>query len=113
MPLYLVYGMTSEEYWDGDCYLAEVYRKKYRISCHIEESRQYALYCYLWDAVNKGLSNMNRKRGTQPQKAMENPIPLIELDAEEKRQKAERERRRAIAYLNSRMAKFKSKGGGE
>lgn len=55
-PIYLSYGMTASEYWDGESFLAPAYKKAYEMSL-VKENRQAWLFgAYVREAVISAIS---------------------------------------------------------
>ena len=64
---------------------------------------------YIFNGVSVAVGNAFRKKGTQPQKYLEEPIRLIPLTEEEEAIKAEEERQKTIEYFNRLAAKWGKK----
>ena len=103
-PYYLSLGMTADQFWDDDPWLAAAYRKANEIRTQRLSEEMWLQGLYNYHAFAVAVSNVMRSKGTKPQKYLEEPLRLIPLTEEEKNEKAEKERKRLIEYLN-RMKK--------
>lgn len=56
---------------------------------------------YFFNALSVVLSNAFAEKGAQPRHYMEEPLQIFPLTEEEKSQKAEIERKKAIAFFSS------------
>jgi len=105
LPYYLSIGMHPSEYWEGNIYMAEAYRKAHRLQLIEQNQDNYLKGLYTFHAVGIALSNVHldgKKHKTNNYLA--NPFDLYSTE-EEKRAKAEKkaqeETQRIIAYLDS------------
>lgn len=103
-PYYLSLGMTADQFWDDDPWLAAAYRKANEIRTQRLSEEMWLQGLYNYHAFAVAVSNVMRSKGTKPQKYLEEPLRLIPLTEEEKNEKAEKERKKLIEYLN-RMKK--------
>lgn len=51
LPTYLVYGMTANEFWNGDVELAGAYRKAYRLKLELQDTMLWRQGLYIYDAL--------------------------------------------------------------
>lgn len=98
--------MSAGEYWEGDAGLPRAYYRanELRIQRRSEEMWLQGLYNYR--AFSVVIGNVFKKKGAKAEKYLEEPIRLIPLTEEEKREKAKREREKVIAYFNGLQKKF-------
>lgn len=86
-PYYLSIGMTSAEYWEGDCLLTQYYRKAYLMKQSRENEKAWLQGLYIYDAVSTVVKNgWGLKSNEQPTSYPAKPYAITE---EEK--KAEQE----------------------
>lgn len=72
-----VYGMTYDEFWRDDPWLAKWYRLAYIEKRKAENRRDWILGNYFFDAVGVALGNAFRKKGSQPMRYLEDPLPIF------------------------------------
>ena len=94
LPVYLAMGMTSDEYWNGDCKLTEAYREAYKIKNERKNLELWLQGLYIYDAIGRLAPALNSgtPKGTKIKHYVEQPYPLTEEEA--KRHKEEEERKR-------------------
>lgn len=92
-----MYGMTEEQFWKGDPKLAKVYRELYQQK---QEAKNYEMWWqgfYFYEAMTSVASGFGKK----PIKYPEKPHRITPETEEEKRSKAEAERKKAIASFTA------------
>jgi len=97
--------MTPSEYWEGNVYMAEAYRKAYRMKLVEQNQDNYLKGLYNFHAVSIALSNIRFDgKKHKPNNYMLEPFDLYATE-EEKRAKAEKkalnEQQKLIMYLDS------------
>lgn len=98
--------MTAAEFWDGDPWLAAAYRRANDLIRQRKSEEMWLMGLYAFNAVSTAVGNAFRKKGTRPQKYMEEPIRIIPYTEEEKAAIAERERQKTIDYFNNLAKKW-------
>ena len=97
--------MTPTEYWEGDVYMAEAYRKAYQYKLQKENSDKYLMGLYNFHAFAIALSNIHfDKRKHKPNSYLKEPFDLFKTEEEKKKKKAkkeEAEKQKLVNYLNS------------
>lgn len=106
-------GMSCDEYWNGDPALAKYYREAYNLERQRKSEEMWLQGLYIYDAVSVALKNALSKKGTRPQKYMEEPLRITPLTPEEKEIKAEKERQKTIEYFNKMAKKWNARKGVE
>ena len=94
-PYYLSIGMTSEQFWDGDPYLAKYYRKADEIRTERRNQELWLQGMYIYEAlcdVSPILHAMARK-GTKPHPYSAQPYSI----SEQQRKREEEDRERKVA----------------
>ena len=91
-PQYLVMGMTPEQYWDEDPFLAVAYRKAYRLKRKAENEQAWLQGVYFCEALNVCLSNAFSEKGKKKQNYFEKPIDILPLTPAEQKQREREER---------------------
>lgn len=118
-PRYLYYGMTAEQYWDGDCELVRFYRKKHSLHIHEQNELAWLQARYIYDAISR-LAPILRsfgKKGTRAEPYLDAPYPLDEWDkqkAKEKQEKVQMDnaKRHMDMFMTQFNMKFKGKKDG-
>lgn len=102
--------MTADQFWDGDPELVVAYRRAAELENQRTSEREWLQGLYFYQALCVALHNSLSKKGTKPIKYLQEPIRIIPLTEEEKKEKAEIERQRVIDYFNNLQKRFKRKG---
>ena len=121
-PHYLMMGMTSEEYWDGDSWLVKDFREAYRMRKEQENREQDELAwrngAYLKQALQSVYLMVN---GFVPHGAQAEPYPdqpnwvreekqrreeVKQKRKEQEKQKEEEQMRVAMAYFQAAISQF-------
>ena len=84
-PYYLAIGMTYEQFWEGDVWLAEDYFRANQISAQRKSEEMWLQGLYFYHGVSVALGNAFRKKGAKPIKYMSEPIRIIPMTEEEKK----------------------------
>ena len=50
-PIYMVYGMSYDEYWFGEPYRAEFYKKAYKLKRKIKDEELWTQGMYIYEAL--------------------------------------------------------------
>lgn len=110
-PTYLMYGMTYEQYWYQDAYLAVIYREKFKLEREYENQKLWLQGAYVYNALCCVAPLFNSLKPKEPVKYMSEPIPL---DEEALKQQEQRKQSEDIkAYMNSFMTKLNMEKEGE
>lgn len=98
-------GMTEEQYWEKDPYLAVAYRKAYRLKRETDNEQAWlqGLYVYYGHVVS--LTNAFAKQGTRKQNYLEKPIDLFPLTEAQKKQRAQEEQAKMQEKLEAMIRK--------
>ena len=101
LPYYIKAGMPYEQFWEGDPYLAVIYRD-------VETRRVVEINEYLWlggryvyEAVQTVMHNAFSKKGTKPAHYPKEPYRITPETEAEKKAKADAERQKAIKSFNA------------
>ena len=86
-----VYGMTYDQFWHGDMWMAASYRKAYVARRKAENERDWLQGAYFYNAVTTALANAFRKKGAKQIDYLNEPFPIFPLTPEEKAAKQARE----------------------
>lgn len=112
MPIYLQYGMTADQYWNGDPYLAVIYREKKDLEVQARNHELWLQGLYIYDAFSVVTFNMNRKKGQNPEAYPDKPYELKRPELEDDQEKRKKARADAIAQINALKDAMERKYGG-
>lgn len=93
--------MTEAQYWHGDPYLTVAYREAEQIKRQDDSNRMWLQGAYIHEAFAVVMSNAFRKKGQQAVKYSKEPYRVTPPTKEEKAERAEAERQKAIKSLNA------------
>ena len=102
-----VYGMTYEQFWYDDPWIAKYYREAYIERRRAENVRDWLLGAYFYNAVGTAIGNAFRKKGARAEKYLEEPFPLYETEAE-KEAKVRREAEKSEAIFKEMIARHRA-----
>lgn len=80
---YISIGMTYDQFWYGDVWLAKVYRDAEELRERRANTEAWRNGFYMASALSSTVGNMFRKKGSRPIKYMDRPIPLTQKEKEE------------------------------
>ena len=108
-PWYLTAGMTPEQFWDGDPWLAKAYRKKLELADRKKNEEAWLYGKYVFYAVSTALYNGFRGKGKQSVEYLKEPFKIAEKETEAtKAAKKEKAMNDSIAFIEG-MAKRKKR----
>lgn len=96
-------GMTPEQYWNGDPYLAVAYRKLHKLRVQQRNEELWLQGLYNLDALSVALNNAFSKKKA---KYMERPLQIFPKTEEEKKREIEETRRKFVARLDALKQAF-------
>ena len=105
-PEYLHYGMTWEQYWNGDPWMVVTYAQLHRLQIQQRNEELWWQGFYNYVAFSTVLSNAFAPKGAVPKKYLEKPIDVLPKTEEEKAAEEEMELRRTIKRLNMLEKQF-------
>lgn len=105
-PLYLAYGMTYEQYWQGDPWMCRAYAQSYLLKRKIQNENMWIQGAYVANAFGTVLSNAFSKRQS---KYLEKPLDIFPKTESERKSEIREERRKLIALLNGWKRSAKKK----
>ena len=104
------YGMTYEEYWDGDNELPKYYRKKHEIERDRKNFELWLQGRYVYIAVLSCSPVLNAlSKSKEPLPYRERPFPMTEAELrEEEEREREKQIQASIAALRDATKEFNS-----
>lgn len=105
-PLYLAYGMTYEQYWDGPAELVKYYRKLHALRAAQRNQELWVQGRYVYDAICAAAPILNPlSKETTPREYIKEPYPLTAKEAAARRKREEEEAaQRMKDYMLQKMA---------
>ena len=102
-PFYLAIGMSSAEYWEGDCSLTRYYRKAYKIKQEEINNNAWLQGLYIYDAVSTSLHNALRGKNQKARQYAERPYDFKNREKTEfeKAREVEIEQQKALAWMEN------------
>lgn len=97
-PHYLLYGMTAEQFWNGDPYLAVAYRKLHKLRIQQQNEILWLQGLYNLDALTVSLNNAFSKKKI---KYLEQPMQIFPKTEDEKKREIEETRKKLVARLDA------------
>lgn len=112
-PYYLSIGMTYDQFWNDDCYLAKYYREAQKLREKRANVQAWLQGAYIYIALDR-LKPIFGLRGGRVEPYLEEPLPLTSQEAEERqRAKEEQNLKKAVAMFSAWAAKLNLPEGGE
>lgn len=86
-PQYIAFGMTYEQFWDGDPQMVVAYRKAQIIKDKQTNTHMWILGTYVYEAICKvaPILGLNAKKGAKPIEWRKRPYPLTKKEIEEEK----------------------------
>ena len=102
-PVYLSMGMSYEEYWHGQAWLARAYREAFEIRRKREEFGRWRQGAYVYSAIMCAAPVIKPfVKDAKPGKYPEEPWPITESEARERQERIEKENyERYLAKMNA------------
>lgn len=107
--MYMTYGMTYEQFWNGDPWMVRAYAQSYLLKRKIENENAWILGAYMANAFGTVLSNAFSKKNV---KYLEKPLDIFPKTESEKKAEVREERRKLITWLNGMKRASKTKNTG-
>lgn len=105
-PEYLHYGMTWEQYWNGDPWMVVAFAEAHKLRIQQRNEELWMQGLYVHDAFAVVLSNAFAQKGSVPKKYLEKPLDIFPKTEEEKEAEEERELRKMVKQLNAWEKRF-------
>lgn len=80
---YISIGMTYDQFWRDDVWLAKAYRDAEELRARRANVEAWRNGFYTASALSSTVGNMFRKKGSSPIKYMDRPIPLTQKEQDE------------------------------
>ena len=96
-PTYMAYGMTYEQFWEGDPWMTRTFEQAYLLKRKIENENMWILGGYIANAFGTVLGNAF---GKKKQAYLEKPLDIFPKTESEKKAEIREEKRKLINWLN-------------
>ena len=96
-PTYLLYGMSTEEYWHGDPWLVRAYAQAYLLRRKVENEQAWIQGAYIANAVTVAIANTFGKKRLD---YLKKPLEIFPKTEAEKKAEIREEKRKLISWLN-------------
>lgn len=107
-PIYMMMGMTFDEYWHSSFDVYKYYRQAWKAKRKEENHRDWLLGAYFYNAVGIALSNAFRKKGQKPEPYLSEPFPIFPLTKQEREEKERREYEKMNEQLRAWASSMKT-----
>lgn len=102
--------MPSHEFWEGDPWLVQGYRKAHDLRNEQRNQEMWLQGLYIHEAVAVAIANaFGKKKGQKPEKYLTKPIRITPLTEQEREAQAEAAREKLIADLTMWEERFNGK----
>lgn len=103
-PMYMMMGMTYDEFWDKDATMVIAYRRAYEAKQRQMNLNAWLIGSYMYEAFEVAYNNAWAKNKNDMLEYPRKPRPLTEADARREREEQNRVRmERLFAYMNERV----------
>lgn len=99
-PMYLVYGMTWEQFWFGDPWMAKAYREAHLLKRKMRNEELWLEGLYEYHSVGAVIGTAFGKRKVEYLKKPLNIFPKTEI---EKKEEERDKKQKLVAYLSGWM----------
>lgn len=110
-PYFMAIGMSYNEFWYDDCWLAQYYLKAHKIKKEQENEKLWLQGVYIYEALCcvAPVLHAFSKKGTKPLNYSRKPYPLYEQTEEEKEQEAQKDREKAKQFFENWVKQTRKK----
>ena len=108
-PVYMLYGMTYEQFWYGDPWMVVAYEQAYMLRQRKTNEQMWIMGAYVANAVATALNNGFSKHKIDYMKA---PLDIYPKTNVEEQEEIRQERQKLVQSLSMLAVKFKQKQKG-
>ena len=99
------YGMTYEQFWDGDPYAVAYFRKAYEMKRDMDNERMWLQGMYIYDAIQRLIPAMRVMSSEKPEPYPDKPYEIRPKTKAEKKLDERKAMDDMQAYLEGIIAK--------
>jgi len=96
-PIYMLYGMTWEQFWFGDPGMASTFREAYLLKQRAKNEEMWMQGLYIYRAVQAVVASA---LGSRSAKYIDAPLDYLPKTKAEKEQEKFKEKQKVIAFLD-------------
>jgi len=104
-PIYMAYGMTYEQFWDGDPHAVKAFRQAYELKRDMENEHMWLQGMYIYDAIQRLIPAMRVMSSDNPEPYPDKPYEIRPKTKAEKKSAERKAMDDMQAYLEGIMAK--------
>ena len=97
-PMYILYGMTYEQFWYGDPWMVKAYKDAHILKRRMRNEELWISGAYEYNAVGAVISS---SFGKKPVKYVQKPFDIFEKTAFEKKHERQEKIKNVIEYLKT------------
>ena len=102
-PMYMLWGMTYEQFWDGDVKAHKCFRKAAKLRRKQENENMWMQGAYIYEALCAASSLCRGMKPSRPQKYRDAPYDIFE---EDRKRREEEERKAQYERMREKVAVF-------
>lgn len=102
-PAYMSYGMTYEQFWDGDIFAHRMYREAHKLRVKEQNTLMHIQATYFYEALCDASSLFRGMKPAKPQAFRKEPYDLFPDDIAKR---AEEEERQRYENMKAKVAAF-------
>ena len=110
LPTYLLYGMTCEQFWDGDVSAHKAYREAHRLKIRETNQLMWLQGAYFYEALMDAAPAIKAFCKSKARPYVKEPY---DLDEEDKRRREEREQQIRYERIKEKVAQFAKANNGK
>lgn len=104
LPFYLSIGMSYEDYWENDVFIAKSYRRAYDIQKERTNEQLWLQGLYVYQAIMAMTPALRPMSNSAPEKYMEEPLPLTETEFKKREKRREKRKQEEMIDKAERFA---------
>ena len=105
-PMYMVYGMTYDQYWYGDPWMVRAYAQAFLLKRKLENEQAWIQGAYVANAFNAVLATSFGKKKID---YIKQPLDIFPKTESEKQAEIREERKKVVQWLNAFRKKAEMK----
>lgn len=102
-PMYLLWGMTYEQYWDGDVSAHKMFKRAAKLRRKQTNEDAWLQAAYIYEAMCAASSLFRGMKPSRPQKFRDEPYDIFE---EDRKRREEEESRAKYEAMREKVAAF-------
>lgn len=104
-PVYMSYGMSYDQFWDGDVSAHRAYREAHKLALKERNAFMHIQAAYFYEALCCASSLFRGMKPSRPQNFRTEPYDIFEEDIKRRKEQEERERYERIREKVAAFAK--------